>query len=521
MILRRLVLLLAAAALIAPATSRAEIGDLEFRACAELSFAFLAMGCPVVDDPPVSETPVFSPDGVHAYTASRGVVAQHTRNSDGTLTFVRCVGQAGAAHSCASSAAGIFGFGQQLMTNGMVVSPDGLEVFVATNLGTNGGTLTHFNRDPATGALTFGSCMSQVAGDHGCTTTRSNLLSVHDMVVVTKGATRHLYVSAQGILHFTLTADGTPTYTSCHGGAAGCIGPVKETSSPGLAVTPDGADLYAAGQALQHFKIQNDGSLTPTGCFAAFAGGHLGCSTALAVFAGGAFGGVALSPDGTSLYIAGSSLFVFDRAPSGALTYDTCLGDLGSTTCTGFRGLGSLRSAAVSPDGKWVYTAGESLSIFQRASSGTLTRVRCIQGIYARAGCTRAGYGLDTNGNTLVLGPGGTHVYTGNLYATAIFTRVEYVPAPPLATTPLDERVPGQPVVRSMVALPRLPEVRADVDLGVERLSALREEIERAAAARPAPKPAARRARKRSSAPRRGARTPRRGVPRRIRAARR
>jgi len=90
---------------------------------------------------------------------------------------------------------------------------------------------------------------------------------------------------------------------------------------------------------------------------------------------------VAVSPDGESVYVAGSqdnAVAVFHRDPStGELTFVECEKD----GANGVDGLNRLRDVTVSPDGKHVYVAGgqdHALAVFARdPATGALTFVEC------------------------------------------------------------------------------------------------------------------------------------------------
>src|SRR5439155_1002922 len=124
----------------------------------------------------------------------------------------------------------------------------------------------------------------------------------------------------------------------------------------GIAISPDGAHVYVAGRnddslavfsrdaatgALTYVEIQRDG-------YAGVVQGLLGAKA------------VAVSPDGAHVYAAGSlenALAVFGRDPdSGKLTYVGRLRD----GIAGVDGLHKAQAVAVSPDGASVYAAGSA-----------------------------------------------------------------------------------------------------------------------------------------------------------------
>nr|MDJ0865777.1 beta-propeller fold lactonase family protein [Myxococcota bacterium] len=151
-------------------------------------------------------------------------------------------------------------------------------------------------------------------------------------------------------------------------GVAGVDG-LRSASS--VAVSPDGAHVYATGSndhgiavferdvatgALDFVEAQEDG-----------VGGVDGLRGAASV---------ALSPDGSHVYVAGSrdyAVAVFERDPaSGALGFVEVQQD----GVGGVDGIAGAQSVAVSPDGAHVYVAGEvdhALAAFRRdATAGSL-----------------------------------------------------------------------------------------------------------------------------------------------------
>ena len=174
-----------------------------------------------------------------------------------------------------------------------------------------------------------------------------------------------------------------------------------------VAVSPDSNHVYVAGfndnavavfrrnsttGALTYVEVQKDG-----------VGGVDGLATASSVV---------LSPNGKHVYVAGKSdnaVAVFSRNSStGALTYVECHKD----GVGGVDGLSGSESVTVSPDGKYVYAAGEyddALAIFSRnASTGALT----YEGMHQDgAGDVD---GLD-GAYCVAVSPNGSHLYMAGL----------------------------------------------------------------------------------------------------------
>src|SRR5207253_474500 len=190
--------------------------------------------------------------------------------------------------------------------HGVVVSPDGAQVYVTSK---TGDALTVFSRDVATGALTF---------------------------VQTK-------------------------YDSV-GGVNGLDG------AEGIAISPDGAHVYVAGRNDNALAVFARDAATGAVTFVEMDRDGVAGVTGLA----GAKA-VALSPDGTHVYVTASvddALAVFARdAGSGTLTYVERLRDgIGDID-----GLNRAAAVAVSNDGRNVYAAGyvdDAVAVFRVRGCG-------------------------------------------------------------------------------------------------------------------------------------------------------
>jgi 6-phosphogluconolactonase (cycloisomerase 2 family) len=191
------------------------------------------------------------------------------------------------------------------------------------------------------------------------------------------------------VLALAISPDGAHLYASgsndnaiaafkrdANTGALAFIDVVKETAeTPNLfglltthsvAVSPDGAYVYASGQADHAVAVfrrnRTTGTLEFIGVRAQDVDGVDGLLGAL---------WVAISPDGGHVYVTGTlgnSVAAFSRdAGSGALTF------LGAKTnaVDDVSGLAFARAAAVSPDGKFVYVGGASsnaIAVFRLAN---------------------------------------------------------------------------------------------------------------------------------------------------------
>jgi DNA-binding beta-propeller fold protein YncE len=397
-----------------------------------------------------SEAIAISPDGRNVYVASSNsnAIAVFKRNArTGELTQ-----PAGAAGCISARGAGGCATGIGLEDpNSVTVSPDGRNVY-ATSL--NSDAIDIFARNPATGALTQasggGGCIANVATT-GCTTGRA--LYGPDVVVASPDG-RNVYVGAfkgSSLAVFTRDpATGALAQPAGTGGCvadtsypiAGCATGVALASPEGLAISPDGDNLYAAaalGNALDMFSRNSS-----TGALTQGAGGAgcivqaplAGCTTGTQL--GGA-DAVAISPDGDDVYVTSvlsNSVTAFARAPStGQLTQLTgtsaCVLYVLAVGCSLGQALAAPEGLAVSPDGASVYAtafASGAIDVLDRNSeSGALTQKP------RRAGCLAAGLpqscalgrGL-LGASSIAVSPDGRYVYSAAFGSSAVgvFKRV-------------------------------------------------------------------------------------------------
>jgi len=185
----------------------------------------------------------------------------------------------------------------------------------------------------------------------------------------------------------------------------------------GLALSPDGAHLYVASandDAVAVFRRDPaTGDLTFVERHKNGEGGVDGLDDARAV---------ALSPDGLYVYVAAArsdAVAVFSRNPTtGALAYVERQKD----GVDGVNGLNGATALALSPDGSSLYVAGQTddaLAVFQRdVSSGALTFVEEVK---------KGANGVDglAGARSVTVSPDGAHVYAVGTddQAVAVFGR--------------------------------------------------------------------------------------------------
>jgi len=218
-------------------------------------------------------------------------------------------------------------------------------------------------------------------------------------------------------LFLAAPATGSLSFVGVH--QDGVNGMTGLEGARGVAVSPDGAQVYVAAEYVATVTVFDrdpaTGSLTLAQTVVEGEGGVDGLSGA---------SGVALSPDGAHLYVAGAvadTIAVFARDPAtGELTFVQVV----RSGENGVEGIGAPRTVVVSPDGRHVYAPGtetHSLSVFERdAGSGMLTFAGIVRnGVGGVEGLTAVRW--------LALSPDGAHACAAG-YSDAALTMWERDP---------------------------------------------------------------------------------------------
>jgi DNA-binding beta-propeller fold protein YncE len=382
-----------------------------------------------------------SPDGKHVYVASSksDAIAIFTRDRQtGVLTQAKktsgCIAAQGAG-GCAVA----LGLDEP---NSVAVSPDGRNVYATSSAGNS---ISTFVREPKTGALQqlpppLAGCISGLPVP-GCAT---GLALVAPDVVVVSPDGNNVYVGSffgNSVAAFARNP-ATGALTQLAGTAAciaeataGCTTGIGLKSVEGLAISGDGASVYAA-TALSNAVVTlsrnaSTGAIAQatdgSGCIAESA--LAGCTLGVQLSGANA---VAVSPDDDGVYatsLFSNSVTSFNRSsPSGALTQKEgtggCLIYLRSAGCSFGRALVAPEGLALSPGGRNVYVAAfktGAIAVLNRGKAGSVAQKPGAAGCLAPrslSGCTpaRALKGV----SSIALSPDGRYLYSTSFESDAV-----------------------------------------------------------------------------------------------------
>ena len=322
-----------------------------------------------------------SADGRNVYVVGQGdnaIVTLARNPTTGTLTWLSCIGEPGS--SCANTS------GKGLTTGyGVVVSPDGKNVYVSS---LSDKAVAEFDRNATTGVLTQkaapSDCISGPGGASCGVATATGMANPIGVSISPDGA--NVYIESGGTMGGGDVAEfsrngSTGALSQLPAPNDQVTGSIDGTED--MAFSPDGrfayANSFANSAIVELSRNTTSGALAQIGCVTANAGG---CAVDNAHGISGALG-VAVSPDGANLYASGPGAAAeasFARNPTtGLLTqlpapFD-CMTDTGSGCGqVDATGLGGARRVAVAPDGRTVYVAGQgssALAVLRRSPATT------------------------------------------------------------------------------------------------------------------------------------------------------
>jgi 6-phosphogluconolactonase (cycloisomerase 2 family) len=430
-------------------TGETESGPTGTGACAAIGSASTSGQDSGLDLP---QSLALSPDGKSLYTASRldDAVAHFDRDpATGVLAYRGCIsGETESAPACTqigtATASGSNSGLDDLRA--VAVSADGRSVYTVSSFDD---AVARFDRDPATGVLTYQGCFTgETESATACTAVGG---------AVSQGANSGLDV----LNGLALSADGRSLYT--------------------VALLDDAVARFD--------RDPTTGALTYQGCITGeYESNDTACTTIPAAGSSGLNSGLdelftlALSPDGTSLYCVSQgddAVAHFERdTTTGALTYQGCItGEIASGPTPPIPGTGAcartasaalngsesgfdkLRSVAVTADGRSLYAASPAddsvVHFLREPTGGELLYESCLTGEVATGpagtnACAAIGsataFGTDSgvdNPQAFVVSADGRMLYTASGNDAAV-ARFDLAPEP--ATTTTSTTLPAVPI---------------------------------------------------------------------------
>ena len=453
------IVVLAAAALLAAALSAAAAlgatGDLTFSQCFDDEDTNLE-GAKCANAPGLdfAASVAVSADGRSLYAASAdddAIVRFNRNTTTGALTFAQCFDDEDTNLEGArcTNAPGLERSAGVDFAASLAVSADGRSLYAAS---ADDDAIVRFNRNTATGALTFAQCFDdEDTNPEGATCTNAPGLAGASSVAVSADG-RSLYSASftdNAIVPFDRTTTGALAETDeCFededGGGSDCTDVPGLAGASSVAVSADGRSLYATSAADGAIVRFNRNTATLALTFAeCFDDEDTDLEGATCTNAPGLQGArsAAVSGDGRSLYAASTNddaIASFNRTTSGDISFSECFDDEDTNPeaakCTNAPGLDNAASVAVSGDGRSLYSASrfdDAIAGFNRtATTGALIFARCFDDEDTNlegARCTNAP-GLRLASSTAVSADGRS-LYAGSGFDDAVVRFNRELPA--------------------------------------------------------------------------------------------
>lgn len=324
-----------------------------------------------------------SPDGAHVYVAGS--------DDDAIAVFARDAGT-GALAFVATARDGVGGVVAMRVPDALALSPDGAHVYVTSR---ENDAVVGFARDATSGALTFVQALRDGSGgvdgiDHAS-----------GIAVSPDG--RHVYATGEhddAVATFARDpATGALAFVDVRREGVGGVAGIQRPSA--VTVSPDGTTVYVAGGAADGVGVFARDATTGTLTFlqaARYGEEANGVDRPSSVV---------VTSDGGSLYVAGhddDGVAAFARNPlDGTLTFVEIEKDHGF-----LGGLGGAFAVAATPDGRYVFAAGENdhtvATLRRDATTSALSFVEAARdGRFGVDGLRRA--------SAVAVSPDGTHLY--------------------------------------------------------------------------------------------------------------
>ncbi len=311
---------------------------------------------------------VLSPDGNFVYVSASGTnsVAVFNRNaSSGKLSYSSLVANG------TNNVTGI------ISANSLAISPDGKNIYVIGLDGNSNSTVTAFNRDSITGALTY---LATYSNNNGTITGLGGAYAL----AATNGQVYVVSLTDKALVTFSRDSNtGTLSFVA------------KQTDSNfdgtnDIVISPDERHVVVANANTKTLSVFSRDSLGTLTLAQTVTGTTVNSINSLDTV-----NGLGFSSDGTTLYATSSGLanavalyqrnvstgqlqFVNLWQDGQVISTTTTVNGTPQTTSKTIDGLGGAGDVVVSPTGDYVYVAGQNdnaVAVFKRANDGQLTYI--------------------------------------------------------------------------------------------------------------------------------------------------